>query len=146
MSLNDFSSLIKTINGYKRAFEHDDYDIDRIISTLKEEEIKEENNGPEEGKTSESRREKHPLDYVKRWGWKHSDFHALLSKWGFDTDEVNGNGHYFIKLRKTGEKLRHPSGRFMIVGGSNLEVTPGMAHQVLKACARYLIENEKRLN
>ncbi|MDD5172122.1 MAG: hypothetical protein PHF60_03745, partial [Candidatus ainarchaeum sp.] len=88
-------------------------------------------------------RKRHPLDDIKRWGWKPGDFHRLLAQYGFDTSEVGGGGHCFVKYE--GEKLRYSKGRFVIMPHrtSGTEIKPGAADKVLKACADFLVSKPR---
>jgi hypothetical protein len=83
----------------------------------------------------------HPLVREKARGWRRADFHQLLASHGFVLNEMNGNGHYFVKDRD-GNKIREMDGRFVLVPGfaTSTEVTPGTAKSIMKACARYAIE------
>lgn len=88
-------------------------------------------------------RKRHVLDDIKRWGWAPNDFHRLLAEYGFDTSEVGGGGHCFVKYN--GQKLRYSSGRFVIVPHrtTGKEITPGAAGKILKGCADFLVMHER---
>jgi predicted RNA binding protein YcfA (HicA-like mRNA interferase family) len=95
--------------------------------------------GPSNPPQAKPVRPHHELDGIKRGGWTPGDFHRLLQSHGFDTSEVSGGGHCFVKCG--GEKLRHPDGRFLVVTHrtSGTEITPGTANKILKVCADFLV-------
>ena len=137
-----YSHLVRIMKRSKKMLETRIKDVDTVLLTLKGEkpaQPKASNDVQEETK----KRLRHPLDDVKRWGWKPSKFHKLLQDYGFDTSEATGSGHYFVCYK--GEKLRHSDGRFVVIPHqtSGTEITPGIAGNVMKACADFLVEREQ---
>lgn len=87
------------------------------------------------------KRRKHPLDGVKRVGWRTRDFHELLQAHGFDTSDSDGQNHFYVQFR--GEIIRHPDGRPVVVPSRNGgNISEGVANQILKACADFLVRKE----
>ena len=139
-------SLIRLIKRSKKTLEIQGYDADTIIQRLEGEEPEEAIPDGESQNGEKTKRRPHPLDFVKRWGWKPSNFHRLLISYGFDTSESGGGGHYRVKY--DGEVLRQPNGLpvQIVHRSSGTEVTPGVAGNVLKRCADFLIRLEEQDN
>jgi hypothetical protein len=142
----DLSSLKRLVAGSKKALEHKGFDSDAIVRTLNGEEPAPDESAAGEtqpaGSERKAKRRPHPLDLVKRWGWKPNNFHNLLRDWGFNTDEVGGGTHNIVKYQ--GEILRQANGVPVMLTRrtSGTEIKPGLAHAVLKHCAEYLAARE----
>lgn len=134
----EYAALARVLQSSKKALETAGYDADSLVETLLPRKEEARQNGA--WVSSGQKRKWHPLDGMKRWGWERGAFHRLLRSWGFDTSEVGGGGHCFVKY--SGQKLRTPDGRFIQIPHATraYEVPPGAASQVLKACADFLAE------
>jgi hypothetical protein len=144
ISEGDFSGIVGMARKSKKAFEKRGVDVEAIITALASDAM-EDSPPPREAKPARRQeRQRHPLDYVKRWGWTSGSFHTLLNSYGFDTREGNGSGNFYVQHK--GKKLRHEDGRFIMLPRRNSReaIKTGTADQILKACADFLVELEKR--
>ena len=139
----NYHGLISILRNSRMALEAHEFRVDEVITLLR----------GETGASSPTKeidtipaptRKKHPLDDAERWGWRPAAFHRLLIRYGFDTSEPTGGGHFFVKFE--GEKVRELDGRAVLVTSrsSTKEVTPGLAGNILKACADFLVAKDTK--
>jgi len=140
-----YENLVLLLQRATKAFEIHGLDANPVIESLVGK--KTMRPAPSNG-TGEriGKRARHPLDKLPRGGWKPRQFRLLLSSHGFDTREPTGReAHFYVK--HNGTVLRGVDGRPLLFSTGTTVVSVGKAHQLLRACADFLLaqeENKKR--